>query len=82
MRLIGTHHISYSPSLIAVNVRGTDVTAQNIKNSEFGVNLVHEDQNILCSLAGRYSGKHLDKVAFFKEIGVVLYKANKIKARS
>jgi flavin reductase (DIM6/NTAB) family NADH-FMN oxidoreductase RutF len=76
-----THHISYSPSLIAVNIRGRDTTAENIKDyKEFGVNLAAEDQNILCSLAGRYSGKHLDKIAFFKEIGVVFYKANKIKA--
>jgi flavin reductase (DIM6/NTAB) family NADH-FMN oxidoreductase RutF len=76
-----THHISYSPSLIAVNIRGTDASAENIKYSkEFGVNLAAEDQNILCSLAGRYSGKHIDKIAFFKEIGVAFYKANKIKA--
>ena len=76
-----THHISYSPSLIAVNIRGRDTTAQNIIDSkEFGANLAAEDQNILCSLAGRYSGKHLDKIAFFKEIGVVFYKASKIKA--
>src|SRR6188472_2002827 len=76
-----THYISYSPGLIAVNIRGTDATGENIKDSgEFGVNLASEDQNILCSLAGRYSGKHLDKIAFFKEIGVVFYKADKIKA--
>ena len=76
-----THYISYSPGLIAVNIRGTDATPENIKDSgEFGVNLASEDQNILCSLAGRYSGKHLDKIAFFKEIGVVFYKADKIKA--
>jgi flavin reductase (DIM6/NTAB) family NADH-FMN oxidoreductase RutF len=76
-----THHISYSPSLIAVNIRGTDATAENIKDSkEFGVNIAAEDQNLLCSLAGRYSGKHIDKVAFFKEIGVVFYNANKVKA--
>jgi flavin reductase (DIM6/NTAB) family NADH-FMN oxidoreductase RutF len=76
-----THHISYSPSLIAVNIRSRDTTAENIIDSkEFGANLAAEDQNILCSLAGRYSGKHLDKIAFFKEIGVVFYKANKIKA--
>ena len=35
-----THHISYSPGLIAVNIRGRDTTAENIKDSkEFGVNL-------------------------------------------
>ena len=72
-----THHISYSPSLIAVNIRGRNTTAENIIDSkEFAA----EDQNILCSLAGRYSGKHIDKIAFFKEIGVAFYKANKIKA--
>ena len=76
-----THHISYSPSLIAVNIRGRNTTAENIIDSkEFGANLAAEDQNILCSLAGRYSGKNLDKIAFFKEIGVVFYKASKIKA--
>ncbi|MFZ0326739.1 MAG: flavin reductase family protein [Nitrososphaeraceae archaeon] len=76
-----THHISYSPSLIAVNIRNMDATAENIKASkEFGVNLAAEDQNMLCSLAGKYSGKHLDKVAFFREIGIVFYKANKIRA--
>lgn len=76
-----THHISYSPSLIAVNIRGRNTTAENIIDSkEFGANLAAEDQNILCSLAGRYSGKQFDKIAFFKEIGVVFYKANKIKA--
>lgn len=65
----------------AVNIRGTDATAENIKDSgEFEVNLAFEDQNLLCSIAGRYSAKHLDKIAFFKEIGVVFYKANKIKA--
>ena len=32
------------------------------------------------SLAERYSGKNLDKIAFFKEIGVIFYKANMIKA--
>jgi hypothetical protein len=63
MRLIGTHNKSYIPSLIAVNIRGTGATAEN-KVSEFGVNLAPEDQNILCSLAGRYSGKNLDKAAY------------------
>ena len=35
-----THHISYSPILISINVRAHDVTAENIQSSkEFGVNL-------------------------------------------
>jgi flavin reductase (DIM6/NTAB) family NADH-FMN oxidoreductase RutF len=76
-----THHVSYSPSLIAINVRGDDATAENINQSkEFGVNLAAEDQNILCSIGGRYSGKELDKVALFKEIGITFYEAKSIKA--
>jgi flavin reductase (DIM6/NTAB) family NADH-FMN oxidoreductase RutF len=75
-----THHVSYSPSLIAINVRGDDATAENINQSkEFGVNLAAEDQNILCSLGGRYTGKELDKIALFKELGIIFYKANSIK---
>ena len=69
-----THHVSYSPSLIAINVRGDDATAENINQSKvFGVNLAAEDQNILCSLGGRYTGKELDKIALFKELGIILY---------
>ena len=35
-----THHVSYSPSLIPINVCGNDATAENINQSkEFGVNL-------------------------------------------
>jgi flavin reductase (DIM6/NTAB) family NADH-FMN oxidoreductase RutF len=75
-----THHVSYSPSLIAINVRGDDATAENIKQSkEFGVNLAAEDQNILCSLGGRYTGKELDKIGLFKELGTIFYKAKSIK---
>jgi flavin reductase (DIM6/NTAB) family NADH-FMN oxidoreductase RutF len=75
-----THHISYSPSLIAINVRGDDATAENINQSkEFGVNIAAEDQNILCSIGGRYTGKEYDKIALFRELGVVFYKANSIK---
>ncbi len=75
-----THHVSYSPSLIAINVRGNDATAENINQSkEFGVNLAAEDQNILSSLGGRYTGKELDKISLFKELGIVFYKAKSIK---
>jgi flavin reductase (DIM6/NTAB) family NADH-FMN oxidoreductase RutF len=60
-----THHVSYSPSLIAINVRGDAATA--------------EDQNILCSLGGRYTGKELDKISLFKELDIIFYKAKSIK---
>jgi flavin reductase (DIM6/NTAB) family NADH-FMN oxidoreductase RutF len=50
-----THHISYSPSLIAGSVRGNDATAENIiESKEFCVNTAAEDQNVLFKIAGRY----------------------------
>ena len=76
-----THHISYSPSLIAVNVRGQDATAHNIiESKEFGINLAGEEQNVVCSICGRYSGRDIDKIAVLKGMGVKLYNGNKIKA--
>jgi flavin reductase (DIM6/NTAB) family NADH-FMN oxidoreductase RutF len=69
-----THHISYSPSLIAINVRGHNTTAENIQSSrEFGVNLAASNQNIVCSVAGRYSGKETDKISLLKEVGLVVF---------
>jgi flavin reductase (DIM6/NTAB) family NADH-FMN oxidoreductase RutF len=69
-----THHISYSPSLIAINVRGRDATAENIQSSkEFGVNLAAANQNVICSVAGRYSGKETDKISLLKEAGLTVF---------
>ena len=68
-----THHVSYSPSQ-------DDATAENIKESkEFGVNLAAEDQNIICSITGQYTGKRVDKIALLKKMGIVFYEAKKIK---
>lgn len=75
-----THHISYSPSLIAVNIRGHDATAHNIiESKEFGINLAGQEQNLISSIAGRYSGTEVDKVSLLKEMGVTFYQAAKIK---
>jgi flavin reductase (DIM6/NTAB) family NADH-FMN oxidoreductase RutF len=69
-----THHISYSPSLIAINVRGHDATAENIQSSrEFGVNLAAADQNVVCSVAGRYSGRETGKISLIKEAGLIVF---------
>ena len=69
-----THHISYSPSLIAANIRGHDTTAQNIKESkEFGVNIAAENQNVICSMAGKYKGIHVDKISVLKEAGIAAF---------
>ena len=77
-----THHISYSPSLISVNIRGHDATAKNIEVSkEFGVNIAAEDHNVICSIAGRYSGRNVDKISVLKESGIAsFYDAKQIKA--
>ena len=69
-----THHISYSPCLIAINVRGHDATAENIQSSkEFGVNLAAMNQNVVCSVAGRYSGKKIDKISLLKEAELAIF---------
>jgi flavin reductase (DIM6/NTAB) family NADH-FMN oxidoreductase RutF len=69
-----THHVSYSPSLIAANIRGHDATAQNIsKSKEFGVNIAAENQNVICSIAGKYKGIHVDKISILKESGVAAF---------
>ena len=75
-----THHISYSPGLIAVCVRNADATHANIQETkEFGVNLASTDQNVLSSIAGGYSGKKFDKIKALQELGFNFYKAKKIK---
>lgn len=76
-----THQMSYSPFLIALNIDGEDATAENIAaTKEFGVNLVSESQNVLCSISGKFTGKETDKIALLKEFGAVFYKAKRIKA--
>lgn len=75
-----THHISYSPGLIAVCIWSTDATHENIrKTREFGVNLCAVDQPVLSSVAGGYTGRKYDKIKALKELGFEFYKAKKIK---
>jgi flavin reductase (DIM6/NTAB) family NADH-FMN oxidoreductase RutF len=78
-----THHISYSPSLIAANIRGHDATAQNIKESkEFGISIAAENQNVICSIAGKYKGIHVDKISIIKEAGIAaFYNAKSISSQ-
>lgn len=74
-----THHVSYSPGLIMVNVGFDKATEANIKKSKvFGVNLAAVDQNIAASIAGGSTGKEIDKIAVLKELGVEFYKAQEI----
>ncbi len=77
-----THHISYSPGLVMVNINAQNkATAENIqKTKEFGVNIAAEDQNIPASIAGGSSGASIDKIKALKELGVEFYDGKKIKA--
>lgn len=74
-----THHVSYEPGLIIVNIHPSDATAENILGTkEFGVNLASEDQNAVASVAGNFTGKEVDKIAVLKELGAEFYSAKKI----
>lgn len=74
-----THHVSYSPGLIAVCVGMNKATLENIRASkEFGVSICAVDQTTFASVAGGYTGKEVDKVGALKELGFEFYKAKKI----
>jgi len=75
------HHVSCSPSLMAVNVHREDATHENIlKSKEFGINLCSVTQNVISSISGNSSGRDVDKIKVLKELGVEFYKGNKINA--
>ncbi len=74
-----THHVSYSPGLIAVCVGLGKATAENIEATGFfGVNIAADDQNVFASIAGGSSGKDVNKVAALKDLGYKFYSAEKI----
>ena len=74
-----THHVSYSPGLVAVCIGHNKATLENIRKSkEFGINLAATDQNVLSGIAGGSTGKNVDKVSALKELGFKFYKAKKI----
>lgn len=74
-----THHVSYSPGMIAVCINPKDATHENIaKTKEFGVSLCSYEQNALSSIAGGNSGKNVDKIEALKELGHKFFKAKKI----
>ncbi|MEK6907155.1 MAG: flavin reductase family protein [Nanoarchaeota archaeon] len=75
-----THHISYSPGLIAVCIKPVDATHDNIsKTKEFGVNITSTEQPPLVNIAGGYTGKQINKISALNELGFNFYKGNKIK---
>ena len=76
-----THHISYSPGLIAVCIRAGKASHENIKASKgFGVSLAATDQSVLSSVAGGSSGHEVDKIKAVQDLGFKLYEGRKIKA--
>jgi len=75
-----THHVSYSPGLIAVCVGFGKATLENIQETkEFGVSLASIEQNVVASIAGGASGHDIDKIAVLKELGFKFYPGKKIK---
>ncbi|MBI3034082.1 flavin reductase [Candidatus Woesearchaeota archaeon] len=74
-----THHISYSPGLIAVSIGTGKATAENIeKTKEFGISICADDQIEIAAVSGSSSGKNVDKIKVLQELGHQLYKARKI----
>ena len=58
-----THHVAYSPGIIAIGLKTSDATHDNVhKTKEFGVNLAATDQAMFIPVAGRYSGRNIDKI--------------------
>jgi flavin reductase (DIM6/NTAB) family NADH-FMN oxidoreductase RutF len=76
-----THHVFYSPGLIAVCIGPKKTTHENIiQTKEFGVNLSSTDQSIMSSIAGGYMGSKYNKINALKELGFEFYEAKKIRA--
>ena len=74
-----THHVSYSPGMIAVCINPKSATNRNISRAkEFGVSLCAFDQNVLSSVAGGSSGKNVNKIEALKELGFKFFRAKKI----
>ena len=74
-----THHLSYSPGLIAVSLGPTKPTVENIRMSkEFGISLCATNQTILASVAGGYSGRQFDKISALKESGFQFYQGDSV----
>lgn len=74
-----THHISYSPGLIAICLGFDKATLENIRaTKEFGVSIAAKEQSVLSSMSGMSSGHDVDKIKVCEELGFSFYKAKKI----
>lgn len=74
-----THHISYSPGIIAVSVGDNEkTTSANIEESGFfGVNLASEEQAWISNIVGNHHAKDVDKIEVLREMGVKFTKGIK-----
>lgn len=74
-----THHVSYSPGLVAISIGPGKATHANIEASkEFGVSIASQEQAALASTAGGSSGREVDKIKALQELGYRFYQAKKI----
>jgi flavin reductase (DIM6/NTAB) family NADH-FMN oxidoreductase RutF len=70
-----THHVSYSPGLIAVCFGPNRTTLENIRaTKKFGVSLAANAQNVISSVAGGAKGMSTDKINALRELGFKFYK--------
>ena len=76
-----THHLSYKPALIGISVSPRHATHDHIKTTkEFGVCIASKDQSVLSSIAGKESGKIVDKIKIAEELGFKFSPAKNINA--
>ena len=74
-----THHISYSPGLIALSLGLTKATLENIrKTKQFGVNIASVEQSVMASVSGGSSGRDTDKIAALKELGFSFFPSRRV----
>ena len=75
-----THHVAYSPGIIAIGLKTSDATHDYVhKTKEFGVNLAATDQAMFIPVAGHYSARDIDKIKALEKLGLQFTKAKKIK---
>ena len=76
-----THHVSYSPGLVAVCIGPSKATHANIKSSkEFGISIASAEQTGISSISGGHTGREVDKIKALEEFGYKFSQAKKINA--
>lgn len=74
-----TNHVSYSPGLIAIHLGKNKATKENIeKTGFFGISIPTPEHSVMASVAGKNSGRDVDKIAVLKDLGFKFFRAEKI----